>query len=280
MKFLNFLLLIIIITSVSNAQQVFQHEKLTKVWETKEGLKTPESAIYNEKEDVLYVSNINEKSWENDGNGFISKLSIDGNYIKTDWITGLSGPKGMGIYNGKLYVADITEVVEIDIKKGQIIGRFTHERAKRMNDITIGKDGTVYISDSGDSCIYALKNGKIEVFVESGLRSNGLLALEKELLAGSKGRLVSIDLKTKQYTVLNGKTGSIDGLEPVGDGTYLISDWTGNVYHVQQDKSLIKLLDTTPIQSNAADIWYIKEKQLLLVPTFNHNTLAAYKFKP
>ncbi|MBK6477899.1 MAG: hypothetical protein IPF93_06335 [Saprospiraceae bacterium] len=37
---------------------------------------------------------------------------------------GLQAPKGMGIFNGKLYVADLKEVVTIDIASGKIENRF------------------------------------------------------------------------------------------------------------------------------------------------------------
>ena len=51
--------------------------KLEKVWETEAIYKLPESVIYDEKRDVLYVSNINEHGFKHLGNGFISKVGVD-----------------------------------------------------------------------------------------------------------------------------------------------------------------------------------------------------------
>ena len=75
------------------------------------------------------------------------------------------------------------------------------------------------------------------------------------------------------------ETGGIDGLEGVGDGRYLFSDWSGNVYLVGKDKKIEKIMDTTPAGINAADIEFIPEKKLLLVPTFGDNRIMAYELK-
>ena len=95
--------------------------KLEEQWATEQILKTPESVIYDGENNVLYVSNINRNPSQKNEKGFISKISLDGEIIELKWITGLNAPKGSGIYNGKLFVADIDRLVEIDIKKGKIL---------------------------------------------------------------------------------------------------------------------------------------------------------------
>jgi len=45
---------------------------------------------------------------------------LNGSIIELNWIAGLNAPKGMAIYDNssgssKLYVSDITDLVEIDI---------------------------------------------------------------------------------------------------------------------------------------------------------------------
>jgi hypothetical protein len=266
---------------VLKAQEVYQNERLTKLWETKEGLKVPESVLYNSIDKVLYVSNVNGEPWKKDGNGFISKLSLKGDFITLNWVAGLNAPKGMGIYKGKLYVTDIDEVVEIDIASGKILNHYKNPKAVNLNDISVGTDGTVYVSDTGSKYIFALKNGKLEVFVDSDktAKTNGVFVYEKELLAGANDKIWAIDLKTKAIRALVDNTGYIDGLVAVGDGTFLISDWAGHVSQVAHGKSNIKLLDTTPKKINAADIEFIMQDKMLLVPTFNDNRVVAYRLK-
>jgi hypothetical protein len=73
------------------------------------------------------------------------------------------------------------------------------------------------------------------------------------------------------------ETGGIDGLEATGDGRYVFSDWSGNIFLVGRDKSIEKILGTAEAKINAADIEYIPSKNLLLVPTFFDNRVMAYE---
>jgi DNA-binding beta-propeller fold protein YncE len=114
-------------------------------------LKNPESVIYSPKQDILFVSNIDGKPNEKDQKGFISKVSpSNGNIIELSWITGLNAPKGMAIYNNtKLYVSDITDLVEIDITNGKIIKRFNAPGSVFLNDVASDNHGNIYVSDTG-----------------------------------------------------------------------------------------------------------------------------------
>ncbi len=94
-----------------------QKATVQKLWATDTILKIPESVLVDDKENCLWVSNIDGASNGKDGKGSISKLSKTGAPINLDWVTGLNAPKGMAKYKQELYVADLTELVVIDIKK-------------------------------------------------------------------------------------------------------------------------------------------------------------------
>lgn len=262
-------------------QEKFQHERLITIWETKKDLKTTESVIYDKENDILYVSNVNQNPWEKDKNGYISKVNLKGDVTEAGWVKGLSAPKGMGIYKGKLYVTDVDDLVEIDIKKGEIVNRYHVDGAQKLNDITVSSNGVVYISDSGDAAIYSFKKGKVEFFTKSpdfkGI--NGLFAQGNILYAGLENKVISIDIATKAVKTFTDKTGGVDGLVPSGKNSFFISDWTGHVYEIKEGEKPTLLLDTTPLQINAADIEYIKEKGILLVPTFFKDNIVAYQVK-
>jgi hypothetical protein len=98
-------------------------------------------------------------------------------------------------------------------------------------------------------------------------------------LAGLQDRIVTINLKTREIKDFIHNTGGIDGLVPDGKGNYLISDWLGNIHLVSVNKEKVKLLDTTPIGVNAADIDFVRADNLLLVPTFSDNRVVAYELK-
>jgi hypothetical protein len=88
------LLLLIAFSTGSFAQS------LTKLWTTGDGIKTPESVLFDAVSNKIFVSNINGQPSDKDGNGFTSMLDADGKIIKLDWITGLNAPKGQAVYNG------------------------------------------------------------------------------------------------------------------------------------------------------------------------------------
>lgn len=256
-------------------------QKLELVWQTDTVFQKPESVIYNPSDNFIYVANINGEDAGVDGNGFISRIHLDGSIENLHWVTGLDGPKGMGIFNGKLYVADITKVVVINIKSATIEATYTAPGSIFLNDITIDKKGKVYISDSHAIKVYALENKKLDVWFEEKkfLLPNGLLVKDENLLLADMdaGKLFSINTTTKKVTELANGAPKCDGINTYKN-EYILSCWPGEVYVTNKGTS-VKLLDTKNQNLNAADAWYIAEKNLFLIPTFFGNNIAAYSFQ-
>ena len=264
----------------------FQKLKLMKLWETKTDLKVPESVLYNPSEDILYVSNINGKPTEKNGKGFISKVSLSGEILVLKWAIGLNAPKGSGIYGGSLYVTDIDELIEIDLKTGKILSKYPAVGAGFLNDVTIDKDGNVYVSDmsSQNSVLYKLVQKKMTVWLKGPevSRPNGLYVEKNKLILGNSGdgSLKEIDLDTQKISIIAKIGSGIDGVQSDGKGNYFISDWRGKTSYVTSSGQVTVLLDTTDQKINSADIEYIESKQLLLIPTFFDNRVVAYKVGP
>ena len=101
--------------------------ELVEVWKTDTLFRVPECVLYDKDNDVIYVSNMNDNPREKDGNGFISRLSTSGEILDLEWVADMSSPKGLGIYEGKLYVSDVDEVIVIDIAEGEIVERIVIE---------------------------------------------------------------------------------------------------------------------------------------------------------
>ena len=59
--------------------------------------------------------------------------------------------------------------------------------------------------------------------------------------------------------------------------TYLVSDWQGEIFAINMDGEKKSLLKTKDQNKNTADIWFIKNQNLVLVPTFFDNRVVAYK---
>lgn len=266
---------------MENKIELSNSVKLEQVWATDTLLSTPESVIYDKARDVLYVSNINHNPWEKDNNGFISKMDLSGNIIELEWIKGMHGPKGMGIVGNSLFVTDMDQVVEINIESSEIINRFTHENASsNLNDITTSSDGDIYVTGSGMETIFQLKDGEFVTIVEGDTGTpNGIYAEpERLLMLGFSSHLLrSLNFETNEIITLADSLGKADGIVPAGQNDYIVSSWAGELFYVASDYSTSKLLDTQNENINAADIEYIQDKNLLLVPTFYDNRVMAYK---
>ena len=253
-------------------------QKLVKVWDSGPVLKTPESVIYDADRGVLYVSNVNEKPWEKDNNGYISVLKPDGSMKTAEWVGGMSAPKGMGILNGKLYVADIDGLVEIDINQGKITKRYPAD-VTSLNDVDVSDDGVVYVSDSNTGKIFALKDGKFNLWLDGKDmgRINGLFADKDKLYVGSQN-IYLVDRNTKKVTVFQPDCGGVDGIEKDNDGNFVFSNWPGRIFYLK-DGMKTKMLDTTDENINTADIYFAKPLKLLFVPTFFDNRVIAYQIE-
>ncbi len=258
-------------------------KKLVKLWESDTTLRVPESALFDPSTDIIYVANIDGKADELDGNGFISQMNTDGKITNLRWATGLNAPKGMGLYRGKLYVTDVYRLVEINTTTGQVEKTYDAVDPKNsfLNDVTVAKDGTVYVTDNRFDKIYRLKNGNWEVMMsgEQLNRPNGVLADGKgSILIGSTkiGALRRVDLATQKMTTIADGMANTDGIVTDGKSGYFVSDWNGQVFFIDKSGEKQSLLDTRSNKINSADIEYIRSRKLVLVPTFLKNTVVAY----
>ena len=121
-----------------------------------EGLSTPESALHDSASDLYLVSNIHGSPFGDDGQaGYISRIRPDGTVENLRWIDGategveLNAPKGLGVLEDTLYVADVTAVRKFDRNTGAPKGSVPIDGATFLNDIAVGSDGLVYVSDTG-----------------------------------------------------------------------------------------------------------------------------------
>jgi DNA-binding beta-propeller fold protein YncE len=275
--------------------------KINKVWETPDILKNPESVVYAAKQDTLFVSNIDGKPDQKDQKGFISKVYLsNGTITELNWITGLNAPKGMAIYNdSKLYVSDITDLVEIDIANGRIIKHYNAPGSAFLNDVASDNHGNIYVSDTGTDTIYKLdtnlnNNTSLQVWLQNPeLNSpNGLYVdnNKNKLIVASLGDLSKpgagmkiVDLENKTITTLGkeGTTspfGGLDGIESDTTGMhyYVTDNPVGKVYTVNADGTGYGTLIDLQRQGTA-DLEFIPGQNMIIIPIMQDNKIAAYK---
>lgn len=284
-----FLVLLLIVSACQTSKKEVNEEAatalpstgpaLTQKWETDTLLTTCESVLFDAGKNVLYVSNIVGAPDGKDGNGFISKISTEGAITDLQWATGLHAPKGMGLRNNSLFVTDIDKIVEIDTETGKVVKSYPVTGAQFLNDITVDSEGRVYATDSNVGFIVQISGETLSMWADGLDGPNGILADGKNLLMASwnSGTLNVIDPDTKAVSRKAEGIEHPDGIVSVGDGSYLVSTWDGMVHHVDPDGKVTQLLDTRESGINAADIEFIPEMNLLLVPTFFANKVVAYE---
>ena len=88
---------------------------------------------------------------------------INGTVIELNWVTGLNAPKGMALSSdsSKLYVSDITDLVEINIVNGQITNRYSAPGSAFLNDVVSDGQGNIYASDTGTNATYKFDSSNI-----------------------------------------------------------------------------------------------------------------------
>lgn len=263
----------------------------SKVWEAA-GFDNPESAVPDSSAGVIYVSNVAGTPTDKDGNGYISKLDLDGKVTAQKWVTGLDSPKGLALANGKLYVADIDQLVEIDVATGAIAARHQAAGAKILNDVAADSAGRVYASDWAGNAIWRLDNGTFEKWLESDQlkNPNGLLVESDKLVVASwgamaadfstqtPGHLLAVKLDDKSISDLgDGKAiGNLDGLEPFDAESYIVSDWVaGKVFQISRAGKATELLS---LGQGTADIGFIPGTRTVVIPLMTQGKVVAYKF--
>ncbi len=257
---------------------------LNHVWSTDTTqLATPECVTYDPASKVLYVSNLNRAN-DIDNDGYIAIVNTDGSVENTQWVKDLGAPLGNDIYDGHLYVNDGTEIVKINIESGQIVEKIEIEGAKRLNGISVGPNGDIYSADIEGNKIFKVNQaGEVSIAIESDEldRPNGVLLKGNDLIIASFNaqKLLCANLESKEIKTLGEGLENADGIIALDNDNYLVSSWSGLVHFVGNDSKVQKILDTKDQNINAADITFIPEESLLIVPTFNANSLMAYKLE-
>lgn len=254
-----------------------QHS-LEKIWETDSVINLPESVLPDIKNKVLYTSVMGNNPNDKDGIGGVAKVGLDGKVIDHDWITGLNAPKGLARLGNVMYAADLTDVVVIDIAKAKVILKIPIEGAVFLNDITVSDKGIVYVSDTRTKRIHKIEKNKPSVYMEDIGGVNGLKAIGDDLFIAGGKTVMKADAKMNMTRIAELPQGG-DGLEPVGNGDFLLTSWSGYVYYVYANGRYDLLLDTTQEKVNTADLGYDPAKKILYIPTFYKKTVRAYQLK-
>jgi len=242
-----------------------------------------ESAVYNAKNNIIYASLIGDRE---DGDGAIATIDTDGQLINAAFVSELNDPKGIAITEDKLYVSDVTALVEADLSTGKILKKHTLEGIQFLNDVAIDTTGNVFVSDTRTSKIYKLDtDGTFNLWLaDVDLDNpNGLLIQNNTMYVASwggqpeGGRVSKIDMTTKSIDSVTTILGNLDGIRPYDKERLIISDWkSGKIHLIDYNGNTEQILQ---VGQSVGDIAYIKEKNLLLLPMNTQSRLLFYKLE-
>jgi sugar lactone lactonase YvrE len=268
---------------------------------TAEGFSTPESAIWDPAQAVWFVTNVNGGATARDNNGFISRLTMDGAVDSLHFIQAgrdgvkLNGPKGTAIVGDTLWVADIDAVRGFNRKTGEPVASIElGKQARFLNDMAVGPDGTIYITDTGidfdakgamshpgPDRIFALKGRKVTIAVEGAWLSapNGLTwdASKGYLIVVPFGGTALLGWKPGESTAdtIGTGPGSQDGVEIV-DGETLVTSWADSTVFAMKDGGNTQLVRGV---NSPADIGVDPVRELVAIPLFLENRVEFWKLK-
>jgi sugar lactone lactonase YvrE len=267
-----------------------------------EGFDLPESARWDPAQDVIFVSSINGSGTAKDGNGYVSRIRPDGTVEARRFIAGgargvtLHAPKGMALVADTLWVADIDTLRAFHARTGAPLGAvdFTAHGALFLNDVAVGPDGSLYVTDSGfragadgrmqhagpDRIFRIAPDRRVTVAVEGEALGmpNGIAwdAEGRRLLVGPLADSAAVLAWTpgdSATRVVARGPGGYDGIEPVGDGSFLISSLDA--------RSIVRLRGATVETVIAdlhspADIGWDAKRRRVLVPTLDGNRVEIW----
>ena len=250
------------------------------------GLAHPESLISDGK--FLYASNIGKAldPAAKDGDGFISKLSLDGKMITPSVTTEkLNAPKGTALIKGVLYVADIDRIVGIDLASGKKVAEVNLADAKTsfLNDLTVKDDHTLFVSATDVGKVFEVNLKTSQVTPVADVKGANGICYDKESkrlytcgfdfqnMKGGEIGVISWKEQKPVYEKIGDVQGAFDGLALLDNHTLIVSDW-GAVDHAAGIVEKIDLNTKTatkfdwPAINGPADFYLDVKTKRLFIP--------------
>ncbi len=239
-------------------------------------LDVPESMLPVPDRDVVYISNVEAAEgeyWTDDARGYICLAGYDGDKIEPRWVDStedaiLNGPKGMAILGDHLYFGDNRRLMRCPLSGGPP-ERVPLPLLGKANDVAA--DGRrVWVSDTLHGKVHWYDPVEGEAgFIPAVPGVNGITFHGDRMFAVSWAlhEVYELDPAGKEppepLGVFDHFT-NLDGIEVTGDGTFIVSDFTGGkVCTISPDGKTVRTL--LELES-PADIGLDRERGLLFVP--------------
>ena len=240
-----------------------------------DGFSAPGGSLITD--DAFYIANRGSSEDPQERDGFISRIVKNSNVVETNFIDDLVNPGGMAQIADVLYVCDIDTIR--GFAKSQEVFNLKIEGAQALNDVVALGNEVLLASDPARGTIWRidLLSRTADEFARIDLSlgsPNGLLAKGDKLLITTfdlsgkvPGRVLSMDLKSREISIFADMKGVFYGIARGKNGEILISDWgedllSGKIWRIGTDGHVLKL-DLGAMQ-RPADI--SSDGKVLLIP--------------
>lgn len=180
------------------------------------------AAVYHDVlPDVYFVSNMNGGPLDEDGNGFISVVSGDGEVLALKWVDAaadgipLHAPKGMTVVDTVLYVADLRTLWLFNRDSGELLDTIPIPGATYLNALVAHISEAVYFTDTG------LHQGA------DGLEPSGTDAVYR---LWPNGRLDTL--------AMGPELGRPTGIALRGDSIWVVGSAIGELYRIEDGRKV------------------------------------------
>ena len=255
-----------------------------------EGLETPESVLPSADGQAAWVSNVVLKQggpWTDDGVGYISRLSTPDEIETLKWraeagSAKLNAPKGLCMAAGSVWAADNGKVVRFPLEGPKGGEAVAVPGAKRLNDMATDGEAA-WVSDIATGKIHRLTAAAGHTRTIDGPAAiNGITFHDGAMYAVSWGEheIYEVDPSGEEAPRPFGLADhfqNLDGIEVLGDGSMIVSDFTGGkVSVVTPDR---KNVYTLVEMQTPADIGLDRRGKRLYVPSLQGDFINVYKLR-
>ena len=244
-------------------------------------INNPESIFFDKGSNYFYVSNINGKSLEKDGNGFISVLSYEGEVIEDKLVDGLNAPKGIFVKSNLIHIIDINQLIvfNLDTKEIEEIKEFNN--AISLIDITIyDNDERIFISDFLGDKLFEINKEKV-VYEHSIIRPNGLYIYDNQLYIGTfqqneNGQIFKLNLNDENAKIESYLTniGYCDGIY-IDDDIIVISNFNNELKLIEKKSNKI-ISKAKSEKYNFGDFYY--SDSLIVSPSMKSSEILFLEY--
>jgi sugar lactone lactonase YvrE len=236
-----------------------------------------------------YVSSFGK--FDNGADGAVYRVDPDKG-TREMYADKLEDPCGVAFVGNTLWVADRKGVYRVTRGRVELVypaGSFPRE-LHFLNDLAVGRNGMLYVSDTGDStaaghgAVFRLVPGKRPEVV-AGSDTVRAQSSVNGLFPGGGDTLYTVGYRTGVLSVTDGKgrwqelargLGAPDGIDVATDGAFYVSDNVGgDLFLVQRGGNIPPARLASGLKA-PADLVVDRKRGLLVVPENDASRLSVY----